>query len=90
MVGVLCCPVEVSPPPLQATGMWSWSQWLLDKAKASGKVPLLMNLDETSVPLEFTHARGNVVNTIFGRKIKDLPKQRRVALPYDASLHMWR
>ena len=76
MVGVLCCPVEVSPPPLQATGMWSWSQWLLDKAKASGKVPLLMNLDETSVPLEFTHARGNVVNTIFGRKIKDLPKQK--------------
>ena len=78
MVGVLCCPVEVSPPPrqLQAYGMWSWSQWLLDKAKASGKIPLLMNLDETSVPLEFTHSRGNVVNTIFGRKIKDLPKQK--------------
>ena len=56
--------------------MWSWSQWLIEKARASGKVPLLINLDETSVPLEFTHGRGNVVCRIDGRKIKELPKQR--------------
>ena len=56
--------------------MWSWSQWLIAKAKSSGKEPLFINLDETSVPLEFTHGRGNVVTRIGGRKIKDLPKQR--------------
>ena len=56
--------------------MWSWSQWLIAKAKSSGKEPLFINLDETSVPLEFTHGRGNVVWRIGGRKIKDLPKQR--------------
>ena len=56
--------------------MWSWSQWLIEKAKANGKEPLLLNLDETSIPLEFTHARGNVVCKIGRGKIKDLPKQK--------------
>jgi len=38
-------------------------------------VPLLLNLDETAVPLEFTHTRGNIITRLDGKKIKDMPKQ---------------
>ena len=34
-----------------------------------------MNFDETAVPLEFTHTRGNIIVRENGRRIKDLPKQ---------------
>ena len=43
---------------------------------ADGKTPLLLNLDETAVPLEFTHVRGNLIHRSGGQKIKDLPKQK--------------
>ena len=71
-----------APPPrlcpyLQALGMWSWCQWLCQKARTNGKVPLLINLDETSIPLEFTHARGNIIAKLSRQKLKseNLPKQ---------------
>ena len=54
---------------------WRWCQWLCQKARHNGKVPLLLNLDETAVPLEFTHTRGNIVTKENGQKIKDMPKQ---------------
>ena len=38
-------------------------------------MPLLLNLDETAVPLEFTHCRGNIITRARGKKIKDMPKQ---------------
>ena len=38
-------------------------------------MPLLLNLDETAVPLEFTHSRGNIITRLGGKKIKDMPKQ---------------
>ena len=38
-------------------------------------MPLLLNLDETAVPLEFTHSRGNVIVKESGRKLKNLPRQ---------------
>ena len=41
--------------------MWSWMNWLADKARESGKELLLLNLDETSIPVTFTHAGGNVM-----------------------------
>ena len=37
---------------------------------------MLLNLDETAVPLEFTHVRGNLIHRSGGQKIKDLPKQK--------------
>ena len=36
---------------------------------------MLLNLDETAVPLEFTHTRGNIIVREDGRRIKNLPKQ---------------
>ena len=54
---------------------WKWCQWLCQKARAAGKVPLVLNLDETAVPLEYTHTRGNVIVRESGKRIKDLPKQ---------------
>ena len=58
--------------------MWSWCQWLCQKARTNGKTPLLINLDETAVPLEFTHARGTIINQLGRQKIKhqDLPKHK--------------
>ena len=41
--------------------MWSWTNWLAAKATESDKELLLLNLDETSVPMTFTHADGNVM-----------------------------
>ena len=35
--------------------------WLADKARDSGKRSLLINLDETSIPVSFTHTGGNVM-----------------------------
>ena len=35
--------------------------WLAVKARESGKELLLLNLDETSIPVQFTHAGGNVM-----------------------------
>ena len=67
--------VPLPPPPNEATLTWKWCQWLCQKARAGGKVPLLLNLDETAVPLEFTHTRGNIIKRWCGKKIKDLPKQ---------------
>ena len=67
--------VLLPPPPNEATLTWKWCQWLCQKARAAGKVPLLLNLDETAVPLEFTHTRGNIIKRWGGKKIKGLPKQ---------------
>lgn len=41
--------------------MWTWTNWLAVKARESGKELLLLNLDETSIPVTFTHAGGNVM-----------------------------
>ena len=41
--------------------VWSWMNWLAEKARASGKEMLLLNLDETSIPVTFTHEGGNVM-----------------------------
>ena len=38
-------------------------------------MPLLLNLDETAVPLEFTHTRGIIIKRWGGKKIKNMPKQ---------------
>ena len=62
-------------PPVQATLTWKWCQWLCQKARTAGKVPLLLNLDETAVPLEYTHTRGNIVIRESGKRIKNMPKQ---------------
>jgi hypothetical protein len=40
---------------------WQWSQHLHRQARRLGKVPLLLNLDETSVPVVFTHGKGNIM-----------------------------
>ena len=39
----------------QASAIWGWSNWLLAEAARGGKAALLLNLDETSVHLAFTH-----------------------------------
>ena len=54
---------------------WKWCQWLCQKARAAGKVPLLLNLDETAVPLEYTHTKGNIIVRSAGKRIKNMPKQ---------------
>ena len=60
--------INGTSPSSQAQLTWSWSQWLCSRAVADGEIPLLMNLDETAVPLEFTFGRGNI---IYKEKEKD-------------------
>ena len=45
----------------QASAIWGWSNWLLAEAARGGKAALLLNLDETSVHLAFTHCGGNIM-----------------------------
>ena len=40
---------------------WQWAQYLLRTCREIGKQPLLLNLDETSVPVVFTHGKGNMM-----------------------------
>ena len=56
--------------------MWSWMNWLADKARASGKELLLLNLDETSIPVTFTHTGGNVMRLDPTKKWHRPPRQR--------------
>ena len=41
--------------------VWQWCNWLAEESRREGKTLLLLNLDETSIPLAFTHAEGNVM-----------------------------
>ena len=50
--------------------------YLLAAATAAGKRPLLLNLDETSVPLTFTHSKGNIMLLDDVKKWKDNAYQR--------------
>ena len=47
----------------QAKAFFQWCNYLRDRAAATGKEALYVNLDETPVPICFTHVRGNVVRT---------------------------
>ena len=47
--------------PNQVAVSWSWFNHLIASAAAVEKRPLLINLDETSVPLTFVHTKGNVM-----------------------------
>ena len=62
-------------PHVKTSFFWSRCKWLHQKARADGKCPLLLNLDETVVPLEFKHVRVNLIHKSGGEKIKGLPKQ---------------
>ena len=42
----------------EVSAIWAWHNHLEARAAAAGRAPLLVNLDETSVPLVFTHRRG--------------------------------
>ena len=70
MVGVFSTPGSLFPypchalappplPPFQAFAVWRWSNYLHDQCACRGKQPLLINLDETSVPVVFAHVKGN-------------------------------
>ena len=66
----------------EAAVSWAWMNHLIAAASALGKRPLLINLDETSVPLSFVHSKGNVMlldavkgwkrNAYQGRKRQEL------------------
>lgn len=46
---------------IQAALICQWSRYLFKFVMASGKKPLLMNLDETSVPVVFTNGKGTIM-----------------------------
>lgn len=45
----------------KAAVVWKWNAHLLQKAAALGKVPLLLNFDETSIPLVHKGLKGNIM-----------------------------
>ena len=51
----------MDPVDSQAKAFFQWCNYLRDRAAATGKEALYVNLDETPVPICFTHVRGNVV-----------------------------
>ena len=55
----------------QVTAFFQWCNYLTDQVTAIGKEPLYVNLDETPIPVSFTHVRGNVIRT----DRRDAPRQ---------------
>ena len=53
-----------------------WSNWLTEEARRAGKQLLLLNLDETSIPLAFTHAGGHVMRLNPTKQWIRPPRQR--------------
>ena len=54
--------LQKSPHSLsQAMRLFQWCNYLADKVPATHKQPLYANLDETPIPVCFTHMRGNVI-----------------------------
>ena len=45
----------------EAQNYWSWAHYLTWAAKRMGKIPLIINLDESPMPLVYDNALGNVV-----------------------------
>ena len=76
--GVFKTPKRVGSmiPMVQALVSWQWSQHLHRQARQQGNVPLLLNLDETSVPVVFTHAKGNMMVCRGLAAWRTLPNQR--------------
>ena len=61
---------------LKACVMWQWSQHLHRQCVLQGKEPLLINLDETSVPVVFTGGKGNIVAVRGKNAWRTMPRQR--------------
>ena len=64
------------PPCPQAAAVWGWSNWLDAEATRAGKELLLFNLDETPIPLTFTHSQGNVMRLDPARAWLRAPRQQ--------------
>ena len=62
---------------LKACVCWQWSQHLHRQCLQQGKEPLLLNLDETSVPVVFTHGKGNIVGNRGKHAWRTMPRQRQ-------------
>ena len=48
-------------PCPQAAAIWGWSNWLAAEAIRGGKELLLLNLDETPIPLTSLYSQGTVM-----------------------------
>ena len=53
--------VNQNAPTRQVRAAWRWANFLTEEAKRDGKVPLLINLDETSVPFSAANTKGNMI-----------------------------
>ena len=53
--------VNRNAPTRQVRAAWRWANFLTEEAKRDGKVPLLVNLDETSVPFGAANTKGNMI-----------------------------
>jgi hypothetical protein len=60
----------------QAEVVWQWSRFLFKRAAAIGKKPLLLNLDETAVPVVFTSVKGTVMVHNGPAAWRCLPRQK--------------
>ena len=61
---------------MQAAAVWGWCNWLTAEATRAGKTLLLLNLDETPIPLTFTHSQGNVMRLDPARAWLRAPRQQ--------------
>ena len=67
---------------------------VMPEGKNRGERPLLLNLDETAVPLEYTHTSGNIIVREGRRRIKNMQPQSRkastsTAFPAAGNSHEW-
>ena len=75
----------LSHPCPQAAAIWGWSNWLAAEAIRAGKELLLLNLDETPIPLTFPHTRGNVMRLDPARAWLRAARQRSASAQLQAS-----
>ena len=64
------------PRPPQALVAWQWARYLFAHVASLGKRPLLINFDETSIPVFFTDVTGAVMVRNGAAAWAALPRQR--------------
>ena len=55
--------------------MWQWNNWLRAEARAEDRRCVMMNLDESPVPVIFQQQNGTIVPQCLGSAWRERPKE---------------
>ena len=74
------------PNPSQVLATWQWAGYTYDSVLEEGKIPLLINIDESPMPLVYPNTNGNVVRRDSADR-NNLREPRRAATRNEQRIH---